>query len=248
MYKNLININLEEYLNKCCGSKTWHEESWLLKLDTFVGTLSKENLNTLRSKFSITKNSQQTKEKHRQDTNKLNEVMVACAYHPNARFIPEVDGQQTPDLFDESLDLQIEVKSLNEGKDEEDRHDNQEPNKAEIYINKAISVSELEEKKKATATFFETKKCKYLIDNAISQLKGSGKIYLIYDYNLFSRDNIGSEKEPVYTALHPAPLSKEGVKKIIENYCINFEVAHPSISIEVIYFGDLREKIISFSS
>lgn len=237
LYKNLKKINLEGYLNECCGSKNWHRESWLLKLDTFVGTLSEENLNTLRSKFVETKNDQEAKERHRQYSDELNEVMVACGYHPTALFVQRQDNKKTYDLFDKALNLKIEVKTLNESVDEQIRHNNQKPNTATTYIGKALSDSELENIRKSIIVSLE-KKCSDKLTEAVCQLENEGKIYLIYDYDILFKN--------LDHLMTHAPLSKEEIKRIIENYCINFSTVHNNIAIESIYFEDLREKVSNY--
>ncbi len=232
MYKNLTNVGLKEYLDVLCGGPMWHEDSWLKKLDIFAGTLSEENLRIVRLKFGVN-------DTHQQKDDNVNELMIACAYHPTADFIPTQEGRKTSDLFDRSRNLKIEVKFLHEGEDETNRHRSDEF----CAFSRPLSGSELERRKTATTTFLGTKKCQELLDKAVSQLEDEGKIYLVYDYNLLSRDNRGTREEPNWTAPVHAPLSGEEVGKVIKNYCTNFLTAYPNVSIEVIYFGDLRKRV-----
>lgn len=234
MYDNLKTINLTEYLNKCCGGPNWIKDSWLVSLDYFVGTLSDENKTIIKSKF---KNNQELPRQN----DMLNEIMIACAFHPTASFIEEKENEKTYDLFDNSLNLKIEVKSLNEGDDEKERH------KQDSFSDWLIHLSDSElqnEKIKITANI--SKKCNDHFSKAVHQLDNCGKIYLIYDYNLLSRENIGTDKEPTFAKTHHSVLLKKDIEKAIQNYLNDFSKCHSKIFAEAIYFGDLREKVANF--
>src|SRR3989339_198556 len=177
MYDNLQKINLTEYLNKCCGGTNWVKESWLVFLDSYVGLLSKENTNILKLKINNNLN-------HYQINDIVNEIMIACVYHPEANFFKE--------------------------------------NKKIIY-----------------------KKCTDHLTKASSQINNKGKIYLIYDYNTLTSENIGTKKEPRFTRTHRSALSKDDIKNEINNFLNNFSKNHPQITVEAIYFGDLRDKVIN---
>lgn len=230
MYNNLKLIGLTKYLNKCCGSKNWVREGWLVALGIFVGTLTEENKNILISK--IRKGLE-----HYQINDIVNEVMIACAFHSRANFMGEND-QKSCDLFEVDSNLKIEVKTLNEGDDEKERH---KQNKF-LCISKRLSDAETLNEKQDTKIIIY-KKCNDHLEKAATQIDNKGEIYLIYDYNLLSSKNAGSKEEPLYTQTHRSATPEEEVKNIIKN-CVNeFTKNRPEISIEVIYFGDLRNKV-----
>src|SRR3989339_449538 len=77
------------------------------------------------------------------------------------------------------------------------------------------------------------------------QINDKGKIYLIYDYNTLTSENIGTKKEPRFTRTHRSALSKDDIKNEINNFLNNFSKNHPQITVEAIYFGDLRDKVIN---
>ncbi|OGF25870.1 hypothetical protein A2331_04770 [Candidatus Falkowbacteria bacterium RIFOXYB2_FULL_34_18] len=232
MYDNLQKINLTEYLNKCCGGTNWVKESWLVFLDSYVGLLSKENTNILKLKINNNLN-------HYQINDIVNEIMIACVYHPEANFFKE-NNKKTFDLFDKNLNLKIEVKTLNEGDDEKERHKQDKF----ICISKCLNVLEEKNEKQQTKKIIY-KKCTDHLTKASSQINNKGKIYLIYDYNTLTSENIGTKKEPRFTRTHRSALSKDDIKNEINNFLNNFSKNHPQITVEAIYFGDLRDKVIN---
>jgi hypothetical protein len=233
MYENLQAINLTKFLNKCCGSANWVKESWLVSLDSFVGTLSEENKKKLKSKINNNLS-------HYQTNDIVNEIMVACAFHPKAHFVKE-DGRKSYDLFDNSSGLKIEVKTLNEGDDEKERH------KQDKFLGISRSLTNTEiQNKKIKITEIIRKKCLDHLTKALCQIDNSGKIYLIYDYNLLISENIGTKKKAVYKNYHPSNFPKKEAEKIIQNCLDDFSKCHLKVFIEAIYFGDLREKVANF--
>jgi len=157
MYENLQAINLTKFLNKCCGSANWVKENWLVSLDSFVGILSEENKKTLKSKINNNLN-------HYQANDILNEIMVACAFHPKAHFVKEY-GQKSYDLFDNSSDLKIEIKTLNEGDDEKERHEQDKF----LGISKGLTDTEIQNKK-IKITEIIRKKCLDHLSKALCQI------------------------------------------------------------------------------
>lgn len=233
MYENLKVINLTKFLNKCCGGTNWIKEKWLLSLDSFIRTLSENDKNVLKLKI---KNNLE----HYQINDVVNEIMIACAYHPKANFVKE-DQNKSYDLFDSSSNLKIEVKTLNEGDDEKERHKQDKF----LGISKGLTDTEIQNKK-IKITEIIRKKCLDHLSKASCQINNSGKIYLIYDYNLLTSENIGTKKQAVYKNYHPSNFSKKEAEKIIQNCLDNFSKRHPKVFIEAIYFGDLREKVANF--
>ncbi len=224
MYGHLVKIGLDFYLDKSCGGKNWHEESWLINLDAFIGSLSEKNLSTLKNKFS--------KEKTQLQNNDIvHEVMIMCAYHPDAILIPE-QKIKTCDLFDESLDLNIEVKTLNESREEQVRH---EENKIINQVGKVSDVGLVNRKENVIAAI--KKKCSEKIYKAIDQIPPykKGKIYLVYDYDHYFKNLDGTRSH--------APLSKKEVHKVIEYACRDFLTSRTRIEFEIIFHGDLKDKI-----
>lgn len=230
MYEHLNNIGLENYIKKCCGGET-HEDSWLSGLDTFVGRIEKNSIEVLQSKFSKISN-------HSQITDTLNEVMVASIFHPLASFIKE-GARKTPDLYDKSKKIYIEIKSLNEGDDEKERH------KSDSFsdISSALSETDRNIKKQKILENIYKKACDHF-SKATCQLNNRGIIYLVYDFNLFFRDKIGTKNQPRFTNTQIKIVSQNDVLACVRKAKDDFIRVHPRISISPVYFGELRNRII----
>ncbi len=229
MYNNLQKINLTNYLDECCGGKKWIEESWLQALDGFVGTLSDENKFIFESKINNNRN-------HCQINDIVNELMIACAFHPKADFVAE--GTLTScDLIDNNSDLKIEIKTLNEGDDERDRR----KKNSCCWIAAAPSEKESTKEKELMQAAISNK-CKEHVKKAVNQISEKGKIYVVYDWNLLTSKNIGAES-PVYVNTHWSPLPRDAVKSTID-ICVNETLRENSgVQIEVISLDDLRKKV-----
>ena len=234
MYEHLNNIGLENYIKKCCGGKT-HEDSWLRGLDTFVGRIEKDSIEVLRLKFSKISN-------HSQITDTLNEVMVACIFHPLATFIKE-GTYKTPDLYDKSRNVYVEIKSLNEGDDEKERHKSD----SFLDISRVLSETEKSIKKQKILENIYKKACDHF-SKATCQLNNQGIIYLVYDYNLFFRDKTGTNNQPCFTNTQVKIVSQNDVLACIRKATDDFIKIHPCISISPVYFGELRNRIIELYS
>ncbi|MFA5127991.1 MAG: hypothetical protein WC457_03245 [Patescibacteria group bacterium] len=230
MYENLQNINLTKYLNECCGGQDWVNERWLRALDKFVGELSDENKDILKARINIIQS-------HLQTNDIINEIMIACAYHPRANFLSE-GKTLSYDMFDKSVNLKIEVKSLNEGIDEQVRHE------SDSFVGQAPLLPESEENNEICGMRNAiTKKCKDHIEKAIKQVDENGKIYFVYDYNLFTSKNIGTKHLPNYVNTRVSPLSQDDVKNIINNCWGDFQNHYANVKFKAIYFGDLRSEV-----
>lgn len=224
MYENLKKICLEDYLNIAFGNIKWHHVDWLVVLDKFIGRISKENLDILKKKNCDTSN-------HFQKNDVLNEIMIACAYYPGADFIKEDNIIQKPDLYDSYVNTYVEVKTLNVGDDEKKRYELMDKNN-NVFTSVSTLLKEEEKFRKVNEIRFAVeKKCLEHFNKAASQLKGKGRIYLVYDYNLF------------HNLQHFNLFPKECVLQVITK-CINdFLKYHTDIMIQAVYFADLREKI-----
>lgn len=230
MYKHLNNINLADYLVACCGGNL-REDPWLRSLDAYVSRLSPKNLAVIKEK--IKKNLT-----HLQKNDLLHELEIALVFYPNVCFVKEINGEKSPDLIDPISGISIEIKTLNEGLDEQDRHTK----------NSFLSLSEVasdDEREKLRAAIFQVlrKKTQYHIQRAIHQLNNEGKIYLIFDYNIIYRENVGTKTAPVYVNPRFNILDDKEIKKIIEDEVKEFAGSLDSISIETIYHGDLRDMV-----
>jgi|GEM_PF-5249978 fructose-1,6-bisphosphatase len=230
MYDNLQKINLTNYLNRCCGGEKWISEGWLESLDKFVGILSDQNISVLKSKINDNLGLYQINDI-------VNEIMIACAYHPEANFVSE-GTSSTYDLFDQNSDLKIEVKSLNEGADEQERH------KKDTYCGVAALPMEKEAaKEKKDMEDAIRKKCREHLQKAVGQIAKKGKIYLVYDWNLLTSQNIGTKEDPRYTNTRRSPLSGEEVKNIIDKCTDEVVRVYTDVQVGVIFFGDLRHVV-----
>ena len=227
MYQSLYSVGLKSYLDEYFFNREYLQEPWLTKIDKFVGNLSDVQQSVLREKFkpNIT---------HLSANDLVNEVMIACVHHPTADFIREATDRKTFDLFDESFNLKIEVKTLNESEGEQIRHNNQKPNEGRVNIGKCLSGKELEDRKKSIIISLQ-KKCLDKLSKAVCQLESKGKIYLIYDYDILFGTSEGSRTH--------APMSGEEVGKIVKDYCTQFLTGYPDVAIEVTCLEDLRARV-----
>ncbi len=230
MFDNLKKINLEKYLESYTGDIS--KEMWLIALDDFISTLSEENINVLQSKINLEQNVYRINDL-------VYEIMIACVYHPKAIFVEESKkkNQKTYDLFDEKSNLKVEIKSLNEGDDEKERH-----KKNEFLCNVAKALTESEKEKLISII---KKKCVKILEKAVEQIESKGKIYMIWDRNLFTSENIGTKYEPKYTQTRPTNLNDDEFSKIVKE-CIPI-FSNESIIIETLFFGDLQNKVAQYS-
>ncbi|PIR76238.1 MAG: hypothetical protein COU32_03135 [Candidatus Magasanikbacteria bacterium CG10_big_fil_rev_8_21_14_0_10_42_10] len=221
MYENLNNIGLKDFLVKCCGG-TIHEDPWLRSLDSYVSTLSSQNLISIKQKIrpGLTDN---------QKNDLLHEIEIALVFHPKADFVQENNEKKEPDLFDPSTGINIEIKSLNEGEDEQERH----AKGGKLLIqNKALQDEEKADLKYRIFQILKNK-TKYHLECAVKQLNNNGRVYLVFDYDNFIRENTG---------LYPGIIDEEETKKVIEDF-IDSSIKYKNISVTTIYHGNLREMV-----
>lgn len=230
MYKFLSSVGLEDYLVKCCGG-VLHEDSWLRSLDVYVSRLSLENLAIIKEKINEGL-------AHLQKNDLLHEIEIALVFYPNAIFAKEINGEKSPDLIDPTSGISIEVKTLNEGLDEQDRHTKD----SFLGFGKALNDGE-KEKLRAEILQILRKKTQYHLRRAAHQLNNNGKIYLIFDYNFIYRENIGTKAVPVYIDPHVNIIDDKETKEVIGDEAKTFAQSLSSISVEIIYHGDLREMV-----
>lgn len=213
MYPNLIKLNLEDYIKHACGGSL-QEDKFFRSLDTFVGSLSEDNIEILSKKFN--KNAP-----HSEISDLLHEVEVACAFHPKANFL-----ENGPDLENGVF---IEVKALNESKGEQARHESN----SSSFISRVLSTEEkMEECKLVCEAIYN--KATYHLEKANSQLRGKGLIYLIWDYNVLLHGEDGQVHSPISN-------SKCIIQTQVEKTISEFQDSHPCLTIKSFYFGDLRE-------
>ncbi len=224
MYNYLKTIGLEKYLDEYFCNRTWKRESYLEKLDLFVSGKSEKQKVVLKDKFQINKT-------HRQLNDHVNEIKVACAYHPLAIFIKE-DGELSPDLLDNSL--KIEIKTINESGDEAERHENMEPDRGYFYFGRRLTEKEETDTKVNVSRSVENK-CLYHLNKATKQIENSGRIYLIYDWDILFKQDQNSR-------IH-APLTKNDIKNILESTSNNFCKNCSNVSIKIVSTEELKNDV-----
>lgn len=220
MYTKLKALGLENYISEYCGGSV-QDDKYFQNIEKFINTLSQNNFNVLISKFKGNK-------KHLEISDLLHEVEVACVFHPKAIFL-----ENGPDLENGVL---IEVKTLNESKEEQKRH----KNNSCFFISRDLSETEKKEEGDMIDTAIYNKAI-YHLEKANSQLKGKGLIYLIWDYDLLLH---GEDSQ-----IHPPILNNKDLMQIkIEKIVEEFTESHPGLIIKNYYFGDLRELISNHTS
>lgn len=216
MYPKLNELGLSEYVSKYCGGST-QQNKYFNKIEKFIDSMSKTNYDVLKSKFKG--NTQ-----HSAITDLLREIEIAYLFHPKANFI---DGPG-PDLENGT---NIEVKSLNEGKEENERHEN---SNTFSFISHQQSDGEKRKENQDTIEAIKNK-INFHLEKANAQLNGNGLIYLIWDYNLILHSTDGSK--------HISSIDKEEAKRITDECVISFIKCHPCLTIRHYYFEDIREMI-----
>ncbi|MFA5991063.1 MAG: hypothetical protein WC794_02330 [Candidatus Doudnabacteria bacterium] len=220
MYKNLNKIGLKGWIDVACGGASI-EDKWLRGLDTYLSKLSSINITVLKSKFS-------KKLTHLQKNDLLHELEVACAFHPQSKFLKE--NETHPDLFDTTTNTYIEVKSLNEGLDEQTRH------LQNSYISiDAVLSEKIKNKLKNETLSIINKKALFHSDKASEQLTNKGIIYLVWDYNKLIDG-------------YPGIISTIDVSHLFKNFVTVFSKDHFKIKIIPIYFAELRNHVARSSS
>lgn len=220
MYTKLRELNLEKYIESFCGEVVV-KNKYLDVLEDFVDGLTPENFGVLKLKFKGNK-------KNSEIADLLHEVEVAYLFHPKARF-NSVDG---PDLEN---GISIEIKTLNESKEENERH-------LQDSFSCASPILTDKQKIEENNLIIEAirKKVNYHLEKANKQLKGKGLIYLIWDY-----DNLlhGSDGR-----VHGRIFNEAGMKKFVDEVVKEFMECHPGLTIKNYYFGILRDLITNSSS
>ena len=218
LYKSLIEIGLEDYLNQRGGGNIY-QESHMLKLNLFVENLSEDQKKVLKEKIGKKK-----KETHTQHNDMLHEISVACAFYDKVNFLQETD-EKTPDFC--SNGIYVEVKTINNSDVERKRLDDLDKGP---YCNVSPALNQ-DEVNKIKKEFIECvgKKFTDHINKAKEQLNSSGgHIWIVYaiDSPPKFHEKINKEIENKFDEI---------IKKMqSENFCIRY-----------IRFESLREKIAS---
>lgn len=215
MYEKLKELNLEKYIKHFCGGVVGSDK-YLNALENFVNSLTTENFQTLKSKFKGGK-------KNSEIADLLHEAEVACVFHPKARF--NIDG---PDLEN---GISIEIKTLNESKEENERHQGD----SFSYISQ-IFTDENKTKEHDLIIAAIRNKANYHLEKANEQLKGKGLIYLIWDFDNLLHGNDGQVHEKI--------LDKNSTQELIDKVVKEFIECHPCLTIKNLYFADLRDLVI----
>ncbi|MFA5714580.1 MAG: hypothetical protein WC998_02425 [Candidatus Paceibacterota bacterium] len=214
MYKKLKELNLEKYINHFCGG-VLVSDKYFNALENFVNSLTTENFQTLKSKLKGNK-------KNSEIADLLHEVEVAYVFHPRARF--NVDG---PDLEN---GISIEIKTLNESKEENNRHQ-----RDSFSCVSPILANEKKTEEHDLIIAAVRNKANYHLEKANKQLKGKGLIYLIWDYDNLLHGNDGQ--------VHRKILDGNSTQKIINEVVKEFTECHPCLTIKNLYFADLRNLV-----
>jgi hypothetical protein len=184
MYKNLINIGLEEYLNSYFFNETWIRDGCIENIDNYVGSLSEAQKKILSKKFT-----------NQNDFTRANdlfyELLIAYTYHQNGQF-----QEGSPDIIDDSIN--IEVKNINTIKEELERIQNLTPN--------SVRTGPLPEESNIEDRFKE--RFERHFKKAKSQINSKGKVYLIWDTTL---SDFSENKEKIESILNN--LCNEEMKK-----------------------------------
>lgn len=218
MYKKLKELGIEQYIQNACGGKI-RQDKYFNALEKFIESLSSENFCILRNKFKGLNNRSQIKDL-------LNEVAVACAFHPKACF-----NNNGPDFYDNGIC--IEIKTINESKEETERH------KQDYFM--AISTCLTEEAKnneKKLIIHAIKNKVFFHLEKAKKQLAGNGLIYLIWDYDNF----LHGEDNQVHPKIINEPVAQKCIRLSIEEFIKKY----PNINIKIKdYFFEKLEKEVS---
>lgn len=163
MYPSLQSIGLKLYLDEYFFNEEHIQERWLTKLDAFVENLSDDQKLVLKEKFK-------SNLPHLSKNDLLHEIMVACAFYPQAKF----NGGAGPDLVDGNIC--IEIKTINTSPIEVERVKNLVPNSTRYSIPKDGGF----EKRIESKFDFRFKK-------AIKQINHDGTIIIVWDSDLVVR-------------------------------------------------------------
>jgi len=222
MYSELTTLGLEGYIKNACGGSV-HSDSYLNALERFVSGLSDSNKITLKEKF---KNQQD----FGQINDLLNEVAVACVFHPKAIF-----KNIGPDLDENGTS--IEVKTLNESCNEDKRHKTSKFCVISPILNKDELLNELSLIKKAIKekVLYHLVRAKEQLENKSSK---KGVIYIIWNYdNLLHGEDGNTHKNNIEL--------KSEVCAIIESTVNNFSSNNRKLTIKSYYFEELQKLAIS---
>ena len=160
MYQSLQSIGLKTYLDGYFFNGQYLHEKWLKRLDYFVSCLSEEQKVILKKKF-------QKNLPHLSKNDLLHELMVACAYYPQAQF----NGASGADLI--NGEISIEVKTINASPTEVERIKNLIPDSTRTSIPEDIDFEKRFENK------FQVRARK-----AVEQLKHVGILVIVWDSDL----------------------------------------------------------------
>lgn len=218
LYQSLIEIGLEDYLKQKSNGSIY-QESYMLKIDSFVKNLPDNQKKTLKDKISKKKN-----ETHAQHNDMFHEISIARAFYDKVNFLPETN-EKTPDFC--SNGICIEVKTINNSDVEHKRQD--ELNKGPYCdIIPALNQKEVEDIKKEFIGCIGKKFTEHT-NKAKEQLNPrGGHVWIVY-------------------AIDSPPKFHEKINKEIENRFdeIIKELQSKNFCIRYIDFESLREKIAS---
>lgn len=177
MYRNLINIGLEHYLDSYFCNNNYIDDKCIENINNYVGTLEEAQKKILLEKFQ-----------NQRDLTRLNdmfyELWIAYVYHQNAFF---QDEQGSVDMIDSGVS--IEVKNINTTPEELDRIKDIKPG----IINTGPFPREINIEER-----FKERFERHFI-KAEKQLNNNGIIYLIWDTTLY---NFDANKEKITRILN----------------------------------------------
>lgn len=216
MYPELTKFGLENYIKTACGGSI-QSDPYFSALERFSSGLSEGNKKVLMDKFKGQSNAQMN--------DLLNEVAVACVFHPKAQF----NAPDRPDLTADGVN--IEVKTLNESAQERQRH----TSSFFSSISPALNTIDLSNEYDLIEQALKNKVTSHL-KKAKNQLNGVGLVYLIWDYDNLLHGEDGH--------VHVNNIVREGeARTIIESVVGKFVYEHQRLTVKNYYFEKLQELV-----
>ena len=189
MYKHLVEIGLENYLNEYFFNQSWLTESYLEKINKYVGCFTQEQKTILKKKYSKISD-------HRSANDHFYELMVGYVFHPNGFFLDDNISGGSPDIVDSNV--KIEIKAINAPAAEIERE--------KTIVPDSVSYGPFPDDDCYESRF--TEKFNFRVNKAKRQISDSGFIYIIWNSTLKG----WSKRKPIIEALLDN-LSKEAETK-----------------------------------
>jgi hypothetical protein len=224
MYPKLIELGLKEYISRFCGGDI-QKDGYLGAIEGFLAGLSEKNFCILKKKFKGDK-------EYSEFADLLHEIEIAYLFHKEAEFNADAGAEFT------DTGRHVEVKSLNEGDEERERH------KKDKFscVSRILNPVEIAREKRMTISAIENK-ISFHLEKANKQLKGDGLIYLVWDYNLLNYTDKRNATDSGEKEAHEGLFKKEEVDRLVRECVDRFVREHPRLEIKHYYFADIRDMI-----